>query len=270
MLTLSSIFQIADPSAYKVHTARWNGKQQPLDVFVEDPDEWLAWNSWRATKDEFNRNFILSLIAFYPERETWLFGGIFQVLERRDVGAWGYRIEPVSTGQTMVGRLKLTGPVSRGRSFNLPTIEAALTVSEILKEPYGGLEFPGYAKVSHDFARLEAIWLNERRDWKTALQHVKGIYVIADRATGRKYVGSAYGEVGIWSRWGQYMTTGHGWNRDLVGLTANAGVTYARENFRMSLLECWPFQTDDATIIGRESYWKEALLTRGAHGYNAN
>ncbi len=270
MLTLSSVLEITKFDNYKVHAARWNGEKQPLDALVEDPEGWVGWNSWRNAKDEFNLQFIVSLAAFYPERETWLFGGIFRVLERNGIGERGYKIEPVDQAAELIGRLKLTGAVSRGRSFLLPTINERLKVSEVLKERYGGLAFPGYADVSHDFARLEAIWRNERADWKTALQHVKGVYVIADKVTGKKYVGSAYGETGIWSRWSQYMASGHGWNRDLIGLVSDSGRDYARANFRMTLLECWPFQTDDATIIAREGHWKEALLTRGLHGYNAN
>jgi hypothetical protein len=270
MLTLSSIFEITDPKAYKVHAARWNGTDQPLDVFVRDRDEWISWNSWRSVKDEFNRDFILSLVHFYPERDSWLFGGIFRVLERVGTGDWGYRVEICDRGKELVGRLKLIGSVSRGRSFLLPTIEERLTVSEILKEPYGGLAFPGYQNTSLDFASLEAIFRNERADWKTALQHVKGVYVIADKSNGRKYVGSAYGDTGIWSRWHEYIATGHGWNKELVGLAPTTGPEYARSNFRMTLIECWPFQTVDTIIRAREGFWKEALLTRGAHGYNAN
>jgi len=270
MLTLSSIFEIITPSDYKVHTARWNDYDQPLDVFVKSKNDWFAWNSWRNDKNEFNQEYILSLIDFYPERETWLFGGIFRVLDRVGKGAFGYKIEHVDKGQELVGRLKLRGSVSRGRSFLLPQIEGRLIVSELLRDPYGGAAFPGYQNVSHDFAHLEVIWQNDRPDWKTALRHVKGVYVIADRATGRQYVGSAYGENGIWSRWAQYMTTGHGWNRDLVGLATDDILSYAQKHFRMTLIECWPFQTDDATIIAREGHWKEALLTRGEHGYNAN
>tara|TARA_R110002020_G_scaffold378973_1_gene589982 strand:- start:2252 stop:2782 length:531 start_codon:yes stop_codon:yes gene_type:complete len=175
MLTLSSVLGITKFDNYKVHAARWNGEKQPLDVLVEDPDGWVGWNSWRNARDEFNRQFIVSLAAFYPERETWLFGGIFRVLERNGIGERGYKIEPVDQAAELIGRLKLTGAISRGRSFLLPNINERLTVSEILKERYGGLAFLGYADVSHDFARLEAIWRNESADWKTALQHVKGV-----------------------------------------------------------------------------------------------
>lgn len=160
MLTLSSILEITDFHDYKVHAARWNGEHQPLDALAEDHEEWVAWNSWRGAKNEFNRQFIISLAAFYLERETWLFGGIFRVLERNEIGEGGYKIEPVSQGAELIGRLKLTGAISRGRSFLMSNINERLSVSEVLKERYGGLAFPGYADVSHDFARLEAIWRN--------------------------------------------------------------------------------------------------------------
>ena len=64
MLSLSSVLEIAKFDNYKVHAARWNGEKQPLDVLVEDPEGWVGWNSWRNAKDEFNRQFILSLAAF--------------------------------------------------------------------------------------------------------------------------------------------------------------------------------------------------------------
>ena len=62
-IPLSTFLPIETPSQYKVHLACWNGESQPLDVFVRDRTEWDGWNKWRSSKDEFNREFILSLIA---------------------------------------------------------------------------------------------------------------------------------------------------------------------------------------------------------------
>jgi len=56
----------------------------------------------------------------------------------------------------------------------------------------------------------------------------------------------------------------------LTKLISKNGVDYARQNFRFSLLEYRPMKTDDNEIIGRESFWKEVLLTRGQFGYNRN
>jgi hypothetical protein len=55
---LHQIYPVEDAGAYKLHVARWNGRSQPLDVFVRDREEWNGWNSWRSDKDEFNRPFI--------------------------------------------------------------------------------------------------------------------------------------------------------------------------------------------------------------------
>ena len=48
------------------------------------------------------------------------------------------------------------------------------------------------------------------------------------------------------------------------------GIDYARENFRVSLLEYRPMKTDDRVIIERENFWKTALLSRAPLGYNKN
>ncbi|WP_141770140.1 GIY-YIG nuclease family protein [Bacillus massilinigeriensis] len=93
------------------------------------------------------------------------------------------------------------------------------------------------------------------QDWKTALENVKGVYVIFDKKTGKKYVGSAYGESGIWSRWEQYISNGHGGNKELVKLMNDKGHDYAKENYKFTLLEYHPMFTPDEKIIFRENFW---------------
>lgn len=83
-------------------------------------------------------------------------------------------------------------------------------------------------------------------------------------------MGSAYGEDGVWARWGCYIGTGHGWNDELTTLIERAGMDYARTNFRISLLEYRPAKTENQVIFDRENFWKEALLSRGDFGYNEN
>ena len=87
---------------------------------------------------------------------------------------------------------------------------------------------------------------------------------------GKKYVGSAYGEHGIWSRWSCYIGTGHGWNDELTQLISVQGYDYAKSNFKISLLEYRPMKTDDKIIIEREGFWKNVLLSRTSFGYNKN
>ena len=103
--------------------------------------------------------------------------------------------------------------------------------------------------------------------------HCQGVYLITDIETGLRYVGSAYGEEGIWSRWGIYFQTeGHGNNKLIKKLLAEKakGVDYARKNFQISLLEQASSRDSEQYVIKRENYWKEVLLTRSNSGLNDN
>lgn len=269
---LSTILPIANPHDYKVHLASWNQHDHPLDVFVRDRKEWDKWNSWRSDKDQFNRDYILSLIDFYPQPGLWLFGGIYRVLSRVPVShQHSYEVEKIPEFSELVGRLKIDfARAGRSRSRRFENLYDQMTIAELLRDPYSGELFPGYERISHDFGLLEIVIRTHRPDWKAALSNVKGVYLIADKSNGKKYVGSAYGGDGIWSRWSCYIGTGHGWNDELTRLIDREGLDYARANFRISLLEYRPAKTDDAVIMEREGFWKEALLSRLPHGYNKN
>ena len=272
VIKVNDLFRIEDPRQYKFHAARWNRREQPLDVFVRSREDWLGWNKWRKKKDEFNRRYIFSLIDFYRAKNIWLFGGIFEVVGRgTEDYSYSYEIEEIQDYNPYVGRLKvgLEKP-SRGKAFRLEKHLGDMIVSEILQRPYSGEDFPGYERINHDFSDLRTVFETEKPDWKAALQHVKGVYVIADKSNGKKYVGSAYGESGIWARWNCYISTGHGWNDELTKLIGQRGVDYAVKNFRISLLEYRPMKTADSAIIEREGFWKRVMLSIGKYGYNKN
>lgn len=271
-IPITNIIRIEDARKFKFHAARWNNEEQPLDAYVRDKNQWFSWNTWRSNKDEFSRQFIFSLIDFYPENNMWLFGGIYEVTKRNNVSnSHSYEIKELEEYSVFVGRLKvrLEKP-SRGRAFYLENHIENMKVSEILKKPYSGEVFPGYEYINHDFSTLLPIFKNENSDWKAALKNVKGVYVIMDKSNGKKYIGSAYGDSGIWSRWSCYIGTGHGWSDELTQLIQREGIKYAKDNFRLSLLEYRPMKVDDKVIMERESFWKEVFLSRTQYGYNKN
>lgn len=271
-IAVTDLLKIDDPGQFKFHAARWNGHSQPLDVYVRDKAEWFKWNTWRNGKDEFSRKYVFSLIDFYPENGTWLFGGIYEITKRNNAAHdHSYEIKELSEYSSYIGRLKICLPKpSRGRAFYLENHIENMSVSEILKEPYSGAQFPGYENINHNFNSLIPVFKNEKPDWKSALINVKGVYVISDKSNGKKYVGSAYGDSGIWSRWSCYIGTGHGWNDELTKVIKQEGFGYAKDNFRLSLLEYRSMKTDDKIVIERESFWKEVFLSRGDFGYNKN
>ncbi|CAJ2376701.1 MAG: GIY-YIG nuclease family protein [Gammaproteobacteria bacterium] len=272
-IPVQKILNIVNPTEFKLHTARYNGVKNPLDVYAHDKDKWRGWNTWGGKKNIYNRKYIFSLIDFYKETDMWLFGGAFAVTSKRRQknGVFRYGIKDLKEYTDYVGRLKIKmQKPRRGRSFVLENHLDEMTVSEILKEPYSGEAFLGYDRINHSFSMLEPIFHNENADWKIRLEHLQGVYVITDTKNGKKYVGSAYGSDGIWARWRSYIKTGHGGNKSLVQLIKKEGVAYARSNFQFSLLECWATPVGKEVIDSRETHWKKVFLSRGKFGYNEN
>ncbi|PXF63005.1 GIY-YIG nuclease family protein [Kangiella spongicola] len=267
-INLSELLDAELASDCKVHLASWNGKDQPLDVFVNDKARWKGWNEYKGKRDDFNRKYIFSLIQFYPEKDRWLFGGLFEVIKRYSDR---YEVELDERYKQYIGRLKIHYSRSgRAKSVLLENQLHRMDVAEILPQIYTGELFPGYENLNLSFKKLELIMRNQKKDWKSALSHIKGVYLISDLKNGRKYVGAAYGITGVWSRWFSYIKTGHGSNDDFGKIIKQFGLDYARENFEFTLLEYRPMRTDDQVIIDREIFWKRALITRTEFGYNNN
>jgi hypothetical protein len=180
-----------------------------------------------------------------------------------------YTVKLTTASQELVGRLKVQ--LKRPHlewAASLENHYSEIEVSEILRECYSGEEFCGYENINHSFDFLESIFQAERPDWKSALELIKGIYLITDTNEEKQYVEATYGDVGVWSKWANYIKTGHGGNKGLRFLVENEGVDYAKRNLRFSLLEYRSIRTDDEVIFERETYWKETLLSRAHSGYD--
>jgi hypothetical protein len=267
-LHLSQIWPIPNAEDFKLHLACECEGVEPLDLFVHEPKTWLDWNQYKS-RNEFSREFILALIEFYPEEHRWLFGGAWQIRSRhRGKDWWEYDLKPLKEAEPFIGRLKviLKRP-GRPKAFYFEDHYSALVVSEILPTRYDGEAFPGYDAINLRFAELESIFSVPRLDWKAALEYSKGVYLITDIRNGQKYVGAAYGDAGLWSRWACYVRTGHGYADDLTRIINKHSLEYARKNFRFALLEYFPMRTEDRAVTGRETYWKDVLMTR-QYGYN--
>ena len=118
------------------------------------------------------------------------------------------------------------------------------------------------------FNELQEIVNNQYTDWKKTLSITKGIYLISDIKTGKLYVGSAYGENGIWGRWTEYVkSNGHGNNKTLKELVNNEN-DYAK-NFTFSILMLLPRTMPDHEVIKKETLFKNKLGTN-SFGLNNN
>ena len=65
------------------------------------------------------------------------------------------------------------------------------------------------------------------------MENQKAVYLIVDTKTGKKYVGSAYGDNMLLGRWRNYIANGHGGNKLLKSLDFE----YIKENFKYSMNE---------------------------------
>lgn len=290
MIFLRDIWKIKNVKDYKVHFARYNGTTHPLDDWVSNPQIWDRWQESRPKRAGFNRRFIFSLMQFYHETDIWLFGGVFKVCA--DQGD-RYVVKLAEQGQNFIGRLKLHSSYrSRTPRVNFenyydveqneqllfrdielreqsPNYDPIFKVQEILRERYSGRSFPGYENIDLSFAELDTLIRNDRPDWKVALASVKGVYLISDKNTDKRYVGVAYGDMGIWQRWHNYVDTGHGGNVELQELVRGNGIEYCRKYFQFALLEYRPAYTSDDVVRKREQWWKNVLGTRES-GLNRN
>ncbi len=166
------------------------------------------------------------------------------------------------------GRLLCTSVYTSRNSYPHSATVADMTVVELLAERISVGAFPGYKQVNLSKDELDLLVRHETESWRAALSSVKGIYLITDTKTGKLYVGKADGETGIWGRWSQYSSSGHGHNKALVeelGLKASD----RQRDLHFSLLEIADLQSAPGEIVRRESHWKDILMTRTT-GYNRN
>lgn len=250
---------------YKIHLAT-GVDYSPLDAFLAGT--FKAWQEQQNQKN-FQCDFILSLISL--EGDKWVFAGIYKVLGVTEGTTYPYlyQTELLPNQEDLIGKVivRYKRP-SRASYIWGHKYSEYLEVFEIRAEPISIEQFPGYNNVIVRHNKLKIIVEQNETSWKTALSNVKGVYLIADSSTGKLYVGSATGEGGIWQRWQSYVETGHGENSELKDLIKSKGCEYT-ENFQYSILEIADSHATQEYIIGREIYWKNAVLSR-EFGYNSN
>ncbi|MFL7024275.1 GIY-YIG nuclease family protein [Enterovibrio norvegicus] len=256
------------PASVKLHMAVWNGRDNPLDVYLSGKFE--EWQSWQ-TKRNFERKYIVSLIQL-PNSRRWILAGVYKSLSSKKAEGskyYRYTTSELTDFESITGRVivdfKRTGRASYLKAENW---HDKMTISEVLSEKMAVKDFTAYNSTSIDKSTLDIIVSQCITSWKTALSAVSGIYLITDKATGKLYVGSATDEEGFWQRWRSYSLSGHGGNKELKQLLIDQGDEYAL-NFQYSILEIADNHSSPNQILDRESYWKDVLSSR-IHGYNSN
>jgi hypothetical protein len=142
-------------------------------------------------------------------------------------------------------------------------------VLEILEPGRKLAPFADYLEFSLTHGELKDLFGNEEahRDWRIPLSAVAGVYLVLAQRTGDLYVGSAYGESGIWGRWRNYAMSGDGGNVRLQELITRDSAY--PEQFRFSVLQILPKTMAQKEVLEREKLYKRKLGTR-ATGLNSN
>jgi len=275
-LTLFDLLGLAGenltPESCKMHLACWNGTVDPLDVYYAgDFDRWQLGQRQR----NFGREYVVSLIRM-PARDRWLFIGVYRSLgyeERNEGIRYYYDLERTNLDMGLAGRCVVTFDRIGRQSYPYgETYATQMHVAEILAEPLRVPRFPGFNRVRLTRGELKAIVKASPDSWRVPLSSMSGLYIIVDQETCLQYVGSAYGEQGLWGRWCEYAKVAHGGNKELRRLLKNQpvgdGPPY-ENNFLYGILETADLRSTKEDVIERESFWKELLGTR-AIGLNAN
>ena len=126
-----------------------------------------------------------------------------------------------------------------------------------LRRKFEEPDFPGFLNFVEPLSKLSTL----PKSWLAALRCSRGVYLLTCPKTKEQYLGKADGEGGFWSRWQDYIQTGHG---DNVALKSRDPSDY-----QVSILEVAGTAATTEDILGIELLWKSKLQSREM-GLNRN
>lgn len=260
----------------------WVAQNRP-DLLIR----YQSYQTQRVEKMMLNKKFLASFVAYGNNRALLL--GVFRIGEsakhsyddfwsdplNKELHSLGHKgftkdesktrpyirrfdLEPLKTiGLEWSGKLVIgwTNAISWAQHAEPLDKFPILAINEksLLETP---LPAPEYFEVSWNDLRIMP------NNWKNGIRQWRGIYLLFDAATGKRYVGSATGHENMLSRWQDYAATGHGGNKHLKGLEP--------ENFRFTVLQLTAPDLPAEDVVRLESSWKNRLHTRHPHGLNEN
>lgn len=252
----------------KVKLVRHKDKRYPdlYNWYRSDKEKFLTYQSSQSENVFNNVDFIISFIGEESLKSRFI--GVYQIISYTETeikdSKFQYQMIEVNGFEDLKERVIINW---RNAIKWEQWIKNEMEVIEI--QP--GLhykQFTDYFDFILNFDELKEIVTNQYSDWKRMLSVTKGIYLINDTKTGKLYVGSAYGENGIWGRWSNYvLTNGHGNNKTLKELIEN-DFTHGN-HFQFSILMLLPRTITPDEAIKKERLFKNKLGTN-SFGLNNN
>ena len=281
-ITLQDIFSnLPDTNLTKIKFNMNNNDDMnsAYDLLMNDDKKWLQMNAHKSKSINHNlekADYLLSFAQYrYYGTEFYIFGGFYRVCHNKKAKKENeYVLEKLPNYEQFEKRLiiKINKPIGRdvyNRRYNSAIDLLQPVVYEIL--PGKAMKpFTGFNSVYLSHKELQTIFYNNDINWKKQLSSVKGVYCITDTTNGQLYIGSAYGEEGIWERWQKYANIKNltGGNKHFENIKKKEG-GYIIKNFTYSILEIFDIKTKKEPIIEREQYWKNVFGTR-KYGMNKN
>lgn len=246
----------------------FKGNWNPIEMFKNNEMTTILnghYHNYSKNKSYREGQVTVGFIKIKSNENLWLLFHIGRVTKDLNVqNGVGYEYEVLSEYEKYFGRIIVR---FKNKSQNMvrkaESVIDECEIAQILPDVFDNDIFPGYDKVNVSWNELSRVLTKDT--WKTALRNQKGVYLITDTSNGKMYVGSAYGDEMILNRWKSYVKTGNGGNKELKKLEFE----HIKKHFRYSILDIFKSTTENEIIIGRESWWKETLLSR-KFGYNMN
>lgn len=274
MLTFNTLLRCEsiDPATVRLvrHQDTTCPGRTPYDLWRTADGRFERYQSLQNGAVNFGVGHLLASFVATPASET-LFVGLFAVEGRQEAppgtvcpirqtddgmdGAVFFDIRAEVRMARYTGLLVVDwGPgfrswVQRAERQDKPVLEIRKAVTDPA--------FPGFRDFRCDVIEIETIPFG----WREALRAVNGVYVLVCRETGKQYVGSAYGQDGLWGRLVEYARTGHGGNAELR--------RRGPARYQASVLEVVPPTVGPDDVIRIEGAWKDKLGSR-QHGLNEN
>ncbi len=212
------------------------------------------------------------VISFIAERNRYAkFVGVWEVVskrKRKKGKGFQYKTRELTGFEDLIKRMVVRwGEGTRSWAQWLHR-QGNKEIVELLPLNYV-MDFPGFYNFTLSYDDLATMVSNpdSNREWQRMLSSVSGVYVILDQRNGKQYVGSAYGDGGIWARWKSYVKSPSGGNALLKKMLKTSPGRYKR--FQYSILRILEPSATKEEVISQESLTKRKLGSK-AFGLNSN
>lgn len=262
-----------DPGTVRLlrhETGKYRGRT-PYSLWRDDPAKLERYQSTQQiSRRAWFRGTYWASFVVTPDDQT-LFVGLYRVGEASPISAgWFHDLndQPLDAEldeqydlmlseslRDLIGRLVIDWGagtrswVQLAANQDKPIVE----LRKVFVEP----PFPGYTSFIGNLSEV----LSFPQGWQTALAAVRGVYLLTCPRTREQYVGSATGPDGLFGRWLDYTTNGHGGN---VGLRSRDPSDY-----QVSILQVAGSGDSADAVLNMEAIWKAKLQSREM-GLNRN